>query len=56
MTAALIVLIPAPPFTEALRELGLALMVKFTALDAATVSVTVVVLVNPPPVPDTVRV
>jgi hypothetical protein len=54
-TAALIVVVPPPPLSSAVIELGLAPMVKFTAVEAVIVRVTGVVLVTPPPVPVTVR-
>jgi len=56
ITTALIVLRPVIPLTDAVRELGFALIVKLTAVDAVMESVTVAVLVNPPPVPETVKV
>jgi len=54
-TVALIVLIPLLPLSVAVIEPGLALILKFTAVDPVIVSVTGVVLVTPPPVPVTVR-
>ena len=56
VTAALIVLTPVAPFTDAVTERGLALIVKFTVVDAVIVNVTVVVLLNPTPLPVTVSV